>query len=171
MGMKIGLQPELTPAERAALERWLKSALRHAELSPGSFPLVRRIGVYINDQALQVTNDYWMLNGYQCGIGNHNSGVAMSQMDRLAILGAIISAVSMWDTLQEDYSTAMCRVLLETYNTGMSGMVRARQGVATGLAFSADRLQVAARMGTNDDVWYLPTGEQVVPDESWTRVQ
>lgn len=171
MSMNIGLVPELTTADKTSAKRWLISALAHPTLSPGSFPLTGRVAVYINGAALQCYNGYWGIDGLRVQVGNDNgsSSSGISMVERVAIYGAIISACEMWDQLTEQYSTAVARVLLESYNTAMSGLVQTRAGIATGLAFSSDRRQVAAKMG---DSYYLPNGEAVdVTGAGWTVVE
>lgn len=171
--MKVGLAPDLNGVEKRALKTWLVTALAHARLSPGGFGPVGKIAVYVDGQALSVTNDYWNINsggnGRTLGIGNDNGVTPMALTERIAILGAIISAVELWPELTDQYSAAVSRVLLESYNVAMSGLVQTRAGIATGLAFSADRNQVAAKFGDN---WHLPNGEVITPDPAvWTLVE
>lgn len=167
--MKVGLAPDLSVTEKRALRTWLVTALAHARLSPGGFAPVGKIAVYVDGQALSVVNDYWNSNNRMLGIGNDNGATPMALTERIAILGAIISAVELWPELTDQYSTAVSRILLESYNVAMSGLVQTRAGIATGLAFSADRNQVAAKFGDN---WHLPNGETITPDPAvWTLVE
>lgn len=161
--MKVGLAPDLTGDEKRSLKRWLVSALAHARLSSSGWPLGSKIGVYIDGTAVQTYNGYWTVDGQRLHIGTDTTdGRLTNLVDRIAVLGAIISAVELWPELTDQYSAAVSRVLLESYNTAMSGLVQTRAGIATGLAFSADRNQVAARIG---DEWFLPSGEAVTAEE------
>lgn len=175
MPVRIGLAPELTDGEKTALRRWLVHVLGQPNLcgtsSSYNFPLNGRIAVYIDGLAYPCYHGYWdRSDGVRLKLGADSGNISIPMDVRLAILSAIISAAGLWD-LTEQFSAAVCRTLLESYNTSMSGLVRTTQGVPTGLAFNASSNQVAALMGGG---WHLPNGGAIEIAEGntdWVVVQ
>lgn len=171
--MNISLLPELSGAEKEMVKGWLVRVLVHNRLSDSSsrWPLaVGRLGVYIGGVMKPLGSGVWDI-GPNSGIlylGSDNPTGPLA--DRLGVLAAVITLCGLWDELLDAYSTAVSRVLLESYNEMMQGLLVSRGGRrAVGLAFSADRQQVAARMG--EDGYFLPNGEQAQVDDTWVVVQ
>jgi len=172
--MRYGLIPTLEPHEREALQGWLRAVLASPRLVSNTprYPLIAgKIGIYENGLARQISPGIWeRTDGYHIYVGQENSGGGPGLLERLGIIAAIISAVGMWAEFTDTFSTALSRSLLESYNEMMGGLVAVRGGTpATGLAFSGDRRQAAARFG--EDGYFLPNGEAVTVDESWVVVE
>jgi hypothetical protein len=168
MSSRFSLAPNLTPDEKIRLRRWLEVTLENPRLvNSNRWPLNNsRIGIYCDGSSRGIVGGTWQNDGsYYLYVGVESAGYPLT--DRLAVLACIITAADLWEPLLEKFSTAVSKVMLESYNEVMQGLVASRGGVrATGLAFSADRQQVAARMG--DEGYFLPNGQPVEIDDTWT---
>lgn len=170
--MRFSLLPELTDAQKRSLSEWVAETLPAPGLIQGSviFPMNGQLGFYVGSEFRMIhRNDNWQFYdrnviyiGYRNPTGNH----PMPLIDRLAVVGAVISLADLWETHHEQYTTVMSSVLIESYQGLMSGMVQTEAAVS-GLAFNESRGVVAARIG---DCYHLPSGELVEIDDSWTVV-
>lgn len=172
--MRTALLPRVEEAQKNALKAWLRETLQSSRLTNRNrYPLGEdQIGIYVDGRARPIRQGQWDCNSYICYVGQESSTLA-GLTDRLAILGAIISAVGLWSDLTEEYSTAISRILLETYNEMMGGLVSTRgntAGVVVGLAFHNERRMVAARFA-DDATYYQPNGEAVEVGDSWVTVE
>ena len=168
--MRFSLLPELTAEQKRGLSEWIAATLPAGELTQNSppFPMAGRLGIYVSGQLKMLhRNDYWSNEAGQIYIG-YRTGTThpMPLIERLAVVGAIISLADLWEVHHEAYTTVMSSVLIESYIGLMSGMVQTEAAVS-GLAFNQDRGVVAARIG---DCYHLPNGELVEVDEGWTVV-
>jgi len=172
--MRFNLLPNLSAAEKEAMGRYLVSLLDNERLSETTVrcPLVAgQIGLYIDNRAHSLAHGTWQLGDPylyfgQDGRGNNN----LPMLDRLGAIAAIIAACGLWtDEMVAKFGDAVSRIMLRSYNEMMHGLLTV-QGTApaTGLAFSADRQQVAALLG---EQYFLPNGQPVEVDDSWVIVQ
>lgn len=167
--MEIGLLPKLTVGEKASVKAWMETVLgspRLVQAPRNNFPLSQRIAIYIDGMPRLVQSGGYQTDSIYIYVGNESDRMGLGE--RLGILCAIISVSGLWAELADQYSAAVSRSLLESYNTAMQNLIRVQGGVpATGLAFSADRSLVAAQMGGG---WFLPGGEAIEIDSTWTVV-
>ena len=169
--MRFSLLPELTAEQKRGLSEWIAATLPAPELAQSnvSFPMSGQLGIYAGGQLRIVhRNSTWQFYdtsiiyvGYR-PLEQHT----VPMVDRLAVVGAIISLADLWEVHHEAYTTVMSSVLIESYQGLMSGMVQTEAAVS-GLAFNQDRGVVAARIG---DCYHLPNGELVEVDDTWTVV-
>ena len=172
--MRIHLLPDFTDAEKATLGTYLGQLLDSPRLADDRrrYPLENgRIGLYVDGKFYCLTNGTWQFNDPYLYVGqdSHNNN-ALPVLDRLGVIAAIIATGGLWtDEMIAKFGITVSRIMLQSYNEMMHGLLTV-QGTtpATGLAFRADRQQVAALMG---DRYFLPSGETVEVDESWTIVQ
>lgn len=181
--MQVKLTPTTTTVKRRQAKAWLTAQLTNPELADNGNTsmgwLNGGVCLYVNEQPKTIFFGYWSAqeinratNGgyFHFSVGRfdvaHNPP---PKIERLAILGGIIHAVGLWDELKEQYSAAMGRVLLDSYQSCFLGMVEAPKS-ATKMAFSGDKQQVALQFTDEADVWYLSSGEPVKVDESWHQV-
>lgn len=160
MGMKIGLVPALSVDERTAFKDFLQAALRNERLC-GSYPLGNgKVGIYLDGIIQRVDSGDWSVpfDATRIMVGRDRGNNTTPMIVRLGVLSALISLGNLWEELVDDFSAAVSRVLLESYNEMMSGLLQTRGATATGLAFTASAQQVAARFG---ETWHLPNGEGV----------
>lgn len=169
--MKLALLPELTEQEKTAMREWVQAALTHEELSPPDvyFPLDGKVAIY-RDGWMKILRrgEHWMDDGARnLYIGwNYRRGTGMEPLERLTVIGALISVAELWDEFHEAYIARAAVILIANYQGVMSGLVQAEAAV-TGLAFNADRSIVAGKIG---DCYHLPNGERVEIDDTWTLV-
>lgn len=168
---KLSLLPTFTEDERQHWKDWLTAVLGTPELATTEIdpPLYgQSLTVYTNGRSTAVaTHDHWQTSGNTIYVGRRSTGHPMPMIDRLAVIGILISAVDLWADLHEPYMARMARELITTYEGLMYGMVQT-EGALGGLAFNAEAGQVAGKFG---DTFHLPNGEPVeVDDDNWTVV-
>lgn len=180
--MQIKLLPTMTAVRRRQAKAWLTAQLAHPELADQNTAmgwLSGGVAVYLNEQPKVIYSGYWSAqelnrasNGgyFHFGVGRFDAAhTPPPKTERLAVLGGVIHAVGLWEELSKEFSAAMGRVLLDSYQSCFLGMVEAPKP-ATRMAFSADKQQVALQFTDEEDVWYLSSGEPVKVDESWHQV-
>lgn len=179
--MQISLTPTLTAARKREAKRWLIAQLASPELADATVPMTVSgfVTIYINGSPKMVYNGNW--NAQEIGRANAGgyftvscgsytpTGQAPTKPERVAILGGIICALELWDELAEQYSQAMGRTILESYQSCCLEMVQAPK-MAVKLAFSADKQQSALQYADEPDVWYLNNGEPVKVDDTWHQI-
>lgn len=171
--MRIGLVPEFSDAEIASSRRWIMATLDSDDLVQNVYRWPfdgRRLALYVNNQVRTVVRyDYWTDDGAVIHVGwrENTTGHSMPIMDRLAVVGAMIGAVGLWEEFHEQYMAKAARLLIGSYEGGMSGMVRTEAPIR-GLALNAEQGVVAGLIG---DSFYLHNGTEVqVQGEGWTVV-
>jgi hypothetical protein len=177
--MRISLLPNLTGTEKEQLSQYLTRLLDNERLCEAGttastrYPLDNtRLGLYVDGRWMALYRGVWQMDIANIYIGQDNrSGNAVPLLDRVGIIAGIIAVAGLWtDELVEKFGQAVSRVMLTAYNEMMHGLltVQGNDVPATGLAFSADRSQVAALMGSQ---YFTPNGQPVEVDESWVIVQ
>lgn len=169
--MKFTLLPELAETQKREMANWIRATLESPELvqSRVTFNWAGQLGIYRDGRLITLhRNDGWQFDGANVIYIGHREGrtQALPLIERLAVVGAIISLIELWPEFHEQFTARASAILIETYTGVMSGMVQTEAAVS-GLAFNADRSIVAARIG---DCYHLPNGELVEIDESWTVV-
>lgn len=176
MARRYSLLPSLLDVEKANMARYIRALLANPRLSEdgtaGRFPVEPgRISIYVDGKSRTFYRSAWQIDGQCIYLGaDSTGGSSLSLLERLGVLAMLIGVCGLWtDDMVNAFSAAVSRIMLESYNEMMNGLVMARGGgTAVALAFSADRQQVAARMGES---WYLPNGQEVGVDESWVRLE
>ena len=171
--MQISLLPKLTEARKAEVKTWVEATLVYEELSSPDifFPLDNQVAIYVDGRIKALRrNEYWQDDGSGVIYVGWSTGRAgrnyLSMLDRLAVIGAIISLADLWEELHEAYIARAATVLISSYTGIMSGMIQTEAAI-TGLAFNADRSVVAGKIG---DCYHLPDGTAVEVDDTWTIV-
>lgn len=172
--MKIALLPEFTGDEREAAKAWLSAVLANEHLTANApqmpAAIYGRMGLYIDGRFRTLQRgEYWaddIVGNFYVGYRERPGASTVPLPRRLAVIGGIISLAGLWGDLHEAYIARAAGVLIGTYSDLMSGLVRTEAAVS-GLAFSADRATIAARIG---DAYHLPNGEAIEIDETWTVV-
>lgn len=171
--MKYSLLPELTEAKKAEVSAWITATLAAPGLvqSTVAYSWSGEFAIYRNGRVTSLhRNGAWQLDsggsllyiGYREPNGNH----PLPLLERLAVMGAVISLTETWETHYEQFTAVASAALIDAYTGVMSGMVQTEAAVCA-LAFNADRSVMAARIG---DCYHLPNGELVEVDETWTVV-
>lgn len=173
--MQIGLLPRLTDIEKEQMGRYLAGLLdepRLSETAGNRLPIPGgQLALYVDGQAKVVHRAAWQIGDGFIYIGQDNrNGNALPLLDRLGVIAGIIAACGLWtDQMVGKFGETVGRVMLQSYNEAMHGLLTVQGSTpATGLAFSADRQQVAALMGEH---YYLPNGQEVEVDETWVTVR
>lgn len=181
MGISVELtKPPLTGPNKRAAIAWIKAQLESEELASNtSLPAcLNGMGLYINGEIRMLQSAYWTANdllptadtgSYLLSVGHfRRSNNNPDKPTRLAILAGIVGAAGLWDDAMTKLFTAtLGRVILDTYNSCVHGMINAPQPVVK-IAFSANR-QNAALQYADDNNWYLSSGESVQLDDSWQQ--
>lgn len=170
--MRLALLPVLTDGDKEAVGRWVEATLAAPNLCQGDwpFPLANKVGVYV-DGSLRVLErgEFWQDDGVGriwVGYRHRSSANHLSEMDRLAVVGAIISLAELWERFHGSFIAKAAQIIFTAYEGMMGGMIQTEAAV-TGLAFNADRSLVAGRIG---DCYHLPNGTAVEIDDTWTLV-
>lgn len=169
--MKYTLLPELDEAKKQAISEWIAATLAHPQLTQSSvtFNWAGQLAIYQNGMLRMLhRNSSWSNNdGANIYIGYRApDSQPMPLLERLAVVGAIISLTETWPVHHEQFIKAASVALIDSYTGVMSGMVQTEAAVS-GLAFNEGRSIVAARIG---DCYHRPNGELVEIDDSWTVV-
>jgi hypothetical protein len=168
--MKFTLLPELTDAKKRDVGNWIRATLESPELVQNAVPYswAGEFAIYKNGRMVVLhRNNSWQYDGSgTLYIGYRDGPHQVPLIERLAVVGALISLVELWPEFHEQFTARASAILIETYTGVMSGMVQTEAAVS-GLAFNEDRSLVAARIG---DCYHLPSGELVEIDDSWTVV-
>jgi hypothetical protein len=168
---KLMLLPD-TSAQRAEIVSWVEAMLADVNLAPQQprFPLGGKVAIYVDGSLRVLQNgEQWQDDGVaSLYVGyRHSAGAQyMQPLDRLAVVGAVISLADLWERFHETYIARAAAILISNYQGVMSGLIQTEAAVS-GLAFSPDRALVAGRIG---DCYHLPDGTQVEIDDSWTLV-
>lgn len=171
--MKFSLMPELTVQRKEALSAWITATLNAPELTQSAvtFPEGGSLVIYRDGRACWLNvNDSWQWDGgNNIYIGRRlraGYNQPMPMLERVGVIGTIISLCELWEVHHEKYIEVASRALIDTYTGVMSGMVQTEAAVS-GLAFNADRSLTAARVG---DCYHLPDGSLVEIDDTWTVI-
>lgn len=169
--MQISLLPKLTDDQRQQTREWVTETLASEQLAAGYFPLDSKIVIYIDGRMRVLRRgEQWQDDGstsiYVGYTSVRPSRGALQPIERLAVVGAVISLAELWDDFHETYIAKAASLLISAYEGIMSGLIQTEAAIS-GLAFNAERAIVAGKVG---DTYHLADGTEVEIDDTWTVV-
>lgn len=169
--MQISLLPKLTDDQRQQTREWVTETLASEQLAAGYFPLDSKAVIYIDGRMkILRRGEYWQDDGaanLYVGFSASRTGRNYLQpIERLAVVGAVISLVELWEEFHDAYIAKAAEILIASYQGIMSGLIETEAAIS-GLAFNAERSLVAGRIG---DTYHLADGTEVEIDDTWTVV-
>lgn len=160
--------PDIQDASRG-VKPWLIRSLRGESAAyPGP-----AVPVYYRGSICLTASGHWQRSGTILYVGQHSgdpmNDASMSRADQLGIT-MVIAAYFQLATdpeVLEAFTQGLSQMLVAQYNQTIDALITSspREPVVE-IAMGAGK--IAGRVG---DSWFLPTGEPVELDASWTRVQ
>lgn len=166
----VAFMPTLTDYDKSEVKDWIRRALDGTELMivGTPFPAAGRLILYWQGAPRIISNNsHWQESDPYLYIGYRTGGETIPKLDRMAILGGIITLCGLWDDLHEQFTTKLAELMFSQYRSAVSGMVRSESPIS-GLAFNSDRTQMAARIG---EEYHLSSGEPVELTEDWVAIE
>lgn len=159
----------ITNLERENIRTWMINVLQSPTLSGNQFPKpAKAIVLYAEGKPLYFQPGTWQNdNTNSLYLAQHST--LIPPLERVAILATLARLTQLNDDpeVMEAVCTATCKSIKAVVTPVWDGLVIAEERPSS-LAFNLQTYEVAAEM---QGKWYLPSGQPVKVDKTWTVME